>query len=150
MLNLRFLKIVCLCWSPFDTAYHHTTCLYSCQGWNMRSLRFTHMSYTSTKRGLAFVKRWIMKSVVLCWSSFDTAYHHKTPSGSCQGRNMQRIRFTHMCCTSLKRGLALVKLWIMKSVVFVGLRSIPRIIIKHSLASARDEICKIVHLHALS
>ena len=71
--DFRFLTIVCLCWSPFDTAYHHTTCLYSCQGWNMRSLRFTHVSYTSTKRGLALVKLWIMKSVVLCWSSFDTA-----------------------------------------------------------------------------
>ena len=65
--DFRFLTIVCLCWSPFDTAYHHTTCLYSCQGWNMRSLRFTHVSYTSTKRGLALVKLWIMKSVVLCW-----------------------------------------------------------------------------------
>ena len=65
--DFRFLTIVCLCWSPCDTASHHTTCLYSCQGWNMRSLRFTHVSYTSTKRGLALVKLWIMKSVVLCW-----------------------------------------------------------------------------------
>ena len=31
--------------------------------------------------------------------------------------------------------------------VVVGLRSIPRIMIKHVLAVARDEICKVVDLH---
>ena len=81
-------------------------------------LLVSHMCCTYMKRGLALVKLWIMKSDVLCWSLFDTAYHHKTPSGSCQGRNMQSIRFTHICCTSMKRGLALLKLWIMKSDCF--------------------------------
>ena len=41
----------------------------------MQSLRFTHIVCTSMKRGLAMVKAWIMKRDVLCWSSFDTAYH---------------------------------------------------------------------------
>ena len=39
-------------------------------------------------------------------------------------------------------------LW--KVIVFVGLRSIPRIIIKHVLAAARDEICKVLDLHTFS
>ena len=51
-------------------------------------------------------------------SSFDTAQHHKTRSCSCQGRNMQSLRFPHSCFTSMKRRLALVKIWIMKSVCF--------------------------------
>ena len=106
------------CWSPFDIVYHYKTRFGSCQGWNMQSLRCTHMCCTTTKRGLALVQVWIIKSYVLCWSLFDTAYHHKTPSGSCQGRNMQSLRFTHICCTSMKRSLALVKLWIMKSDCF--------------------------------
>ena len=84
----------------------------------MQSRRCTHMCCTSMKHGLALVKLWIMKSYVLCWSLFDAAYHHKTPFGSCQGRNMQTLRFTHICCTSMKRSLALVKLWIMKSDCF--------------------------------
>ena len=69
------------------------------------------------KRGLALVKVWIMESVVFYWSSFDTEYHHETRFGSCQGGNMQNHRFTLICCTSMKRRLAMVKAWIMKSVV---------------------------------
>ena len=34
--------------------------------------------------------------------------------------------------------------------VCVGLRSIPRIIIKHVLAAARDEVCKVKDLHTFS
>ena len=40
---------------------------------------------------------------------------------------MQSLRFTHIVCTSMKRGLAVVKAWIMTSYLFVGLRSIQRI-----------------------
>ena len=108
-------KLNLCCWCPFDTVYHHKTRFGNCQGWNMQSRRCTHMCCTSMKHGLALVKLWIMKSYVLCWSLFDAAHHHKTPFGSCQGRNMQTLRFTHICCTSMKRSLALVKLWIMKS-----------------------------------
>ena len=106
------------CWSPFDTVYHNKTCLDSCQGWNMQSRRCTHMCCTAMKHGLGLVKLWIMKSYVLCWSLFDAAYHHKTPFGSCQGRDKQNLRLTHLCCTSMKRSLALVKLWIMNSYCF--------------------------------
>ena len=35
-------------------------------------------------------------------------------------------------------------------IVFVGLRSIPRIIIKHVLAAARDEVYKVLYLHTSS
>ena len=102
------------------------------------------------KRGLALSKLWIMNNVVMCWSSFDTAYHHKTRSGSCQGRNMQSLRFTHICCTSMNVVRPCLNYGLWKVIVFVGLRSIPRIIIKHVLAAARDEICKVLDLHTFS
>ena len=107
------------CWSPLDTVYYNKTIFGSCQGWNMQSRRCTHMCCTSMKHGLALVELWIMKSYVLCWSLFDAAHHHKPPFGSCQGRHMQTLRLTQICCTSMKRSLALVKLWIMKSDCFL-------------------------------
>ena len=57
------------------------------------------------------LKYWLWKLHVCCWSPFDTVYHHKTRFGSCQGWNMQSLGFTNICCTSMKRGLALVKIW---------------------------------------
>ena len=63
---------------------------------------------------------------------------------------MQSLRFTHIYFTSMKRGLAMVKLWILKSVVLLRLRSIPRNIIKHVLVAARDEICKVLGFHTVA
>ncbi len=86
--------------SSFHNVYHHKVRFGNCQDWNMQSLRCTHIVCTSMKRGLAMVKVWIMKRVICCWSSFDTAYHHKIPSGSCQGWNMQSLWFTHIFLNS--------------------------------------------------
>ena len=66
------------------------------------------------------------------------------------GMNYAKFRFTHVCCTSMKRGSAVVKVWIVKSVIVAGLRSVQRIIIKHVLVAARDELCKVLDLHTFA
>ena len=65
--------------------------------------------------------------------------------GNAQNMDYETCRFV---CTSMKRGLPVAKIWIMK--IGAGLRSITCIIIKHVSATDRDEICKVLHLHTLS
>ena len=44
----------------------------------MQSHRFPHLDCTSMKRGLVMVEAWNLKSEVLSWSAFATAYHQET------------------------------------------------------------------------
>ena len=73
---------------------------------------------------------------------------YETLFGNGQRMDYENCRFV---CTSMKRGLAMLKSMDYEHCMFVaGLRSIPRIIIKHFLASARDAICKVLDLHTFA
>ena len=68
--------------------------------------------------------------------------------GNVQSMDYETCRFV---CTSMTRGLAMLKIWNMKISCFVaGLRSIQCIIIRHVLAPASDEICKVLDLHTFA